>query len=95
LRLSVRDNGNGIDGEKIKAKAIEKKLIAGDENLTAQETIDLIFTPEFSTKSAVTEISGRGVGLDAVKFAVEEAGGKVTVKSDGEKGTAFEIFLPH
>ena len=63
--------------------------------MTAQQTIDLIFTPEFSTKSAVTEISGRGVGLDAVKFAVEKTGGKITVKSDTEKGTTFEIFLPH
>lgn len=94
-RLTVADDGRGIDIEKIKAKAIEKNLVSADENLTDQETIDLIFKPEFSTKSTVTEISGRGVGLDAVKFAVEKAGGAITVKTQSGKGTTFEVFLPH
>ena len=92
-RLTVSDDGRGIDLGKIKAKAIKEKLIA-DELLTERETIDLIFLPEFSTKLAVTEISGRGVGLDAVKSAIEKDGGRINVKSRSGKGTTFEIFLP-
>jgi len=92
-RLIVSDDGRGIDVEKIKAKAIEEKLITSDF-LNERETIDLIFLPEFSTKSLVTETSGRGVGLDAVKSAVEKSGGKIKVESRRGRGTTFEIFLP-
>ena len=92
--LLVSDDGRGIDSDVIKAKAIEKNLISGDENLSEQETIQLIFLPEFSTKSDVTEISGRGVGLDAVKYAVEKHGGKISVVTEKGNGTTFEIFLP-
>lgn len=93
-RLIVSDDGRGIDAEKIKVQAIEKNLVAADTILTEQELIDLIFAPEFSTKSVVTEISGRGIGLDAVKSAVEKTGGKISVKTEIGKGTTFEIFLP-
>ncbi|MDQ3320972.1 MAG: ATP-binding protein [Acidobacteriota bacterium] len=94
LYLKVSDDGRGIDAEKIRAKAIEKNLIQTNENLPEQALRDLIFAPEFSTAEKLTEISGRGVGLDAVKDAVEKTGGKITVKSEKEKGTTFEIFLP-
>jgi len=94
LNLSVSDNGRGIDLEKVKAKAVEKNLISVDKKLNEQETLDLIFLPEFSTASKLTEISGRGIGLDAVKDAVETANGKINVKSQAGKGTTFEIFLP-
>ena len=94
LRLLVSDDGSGIDWDDIKAKAVEKKLISGDVILTEQETLDLIFLPELSTKSAVTEISGRGIGLDAVKFAIEKAGGVINVGSRSGKGTVFDIILP-
>lgn len=94
LRLIVSDNGRGIIRDEIKAAAVEKNLISRDKILTEQETLDLIFLSEFSTKSVVTEISGRGVGLDAVKFAVEKAGGTINVKSRNGKGTVFEIVLP-
>lgn len=94
FRLIVADDGRGIDTKKIKAKAIEKKLIA-DVNLTERETLDLIFLPEFSTKSAVTEISGRGIGLDAVKNAVERANGKIAVETRKGKGATFDIFFPN
>ena len=94
LRLSVSDDGRGIDSEKIKAKAVEKYLVSAAENLTEQETLDLIFLPEFPTASKLTEISGRGIGLDAVKTAVEARGGKINVKSQSGKGTTFEIYLP-
>ena len=92
-RLTVSDDGRGIDLEKIKTKAIKEKLFA-DEILTERETIDLIFLPEFSTKQSVTETSGRGVGLDAVKSAVEKSGGKIKVESRRGRGATFEIFLP-
>jgi len=62
--------------------------------LTKQATLNLIFQSEFSTASKITEISGRGIGLDAVKDAVEKADGKISVKSRSGKGTTFEIFLP-
>lgn len=93
LRLIVSDDGRGINAEEIKAVAVKKNLISAGKTLTEQKAIDLIFLPEFSTKSAVTEISGRGVGLDAVKFAVEKAGGAVKVTSRNGKGTSFEIVL--
>jgi signal transduction histidine kinase len=94
LKLSVADDGRGIDAEKIKAKAVEKNLISADKNLSEQEALDLIFQPEFSTASKLTEISGRGIGLDAVKIAIEAEGGKISVKTESGKGTTFEIFLP-
>ncbi len=93
LHIAVADNGRGIEAEKIKAKALEKKL-TGVENLSDAEIINLIFQPEFSTKSSSDEISGRGVGLDAVKYAVEKVGGKITVATEKGIGTTFEIILP-
>lgn len=93
-RLTIADDGSGIDAEKIKARAVEKNLISDDAFLTEKETIDLIFLPEFSTKNAVTDISGRGIGLDAVKYLVEKAGGQISVESRKGKGAMFEFFLP-
>lgn len=95
LHLSISDDGRGIDADQIKVKAVERKLISGDESLSEQEIFDLIFQPEFSTAAQLTEISGRGIGLDAVKNAVEKAGGKIFVESAANEGTTFEIFLPH
>lgn len=94
LRLTVSDDGRGISADEVKAAAVKKNLISADKILTEQEAIDLIFLPQFSIKSAASEMSGRGVGLDAVKFAVEEAGGKISVTSRTGKGTSFEIVLP-
>ena len=93
-RLIFSDDGSGIDLEKVKAKAIEKNLISADTVLTEQATLCLIFQSEFSTSQELTEISGRGIGLDAVKDAVEKADGIISVKSQSGKGTTFEIFLP-
>ncbi len=92
-RLIVSDNGRGIDLEKIKEKAIAGNFIT-DAPLTEQETINLIFLPEFSTKSSVTEISGRGIGLDSVRSAVEKVGGTINVESSNGRGTTFEVVLP-
>ncbi len=94
LKLIVSDNGRGIDSEKIKAKAVEKNLISDGKNLSEQETLGLIFLPEFSTASRLTEISGRGIGLDAVKVAVEAAGGRINVERQKVQGETFEISLP-
>jgi len=95
FRLTVADNGRGIDLERVKAKAVEKNLISADEILNEREAFDLIFLPEFSTASKLTEISGRGIGLDAVKHQIEKAGGKISVETRAGKGTQFEMFLPN
>lgn len=92
--LTVADDGRGIDAKKIKAGAVEKKLIENGADLSEQAALELIFTPGFSTRDNLTEISGRGVGLDAAKAAVEKYGGKITVKSRVGFGTIFEISLP-
>jgi len=94
LHLTVSDDGNGIDLSAVKARATAKNLLSADTILNERETIDLIFLPEFSTKSIVTETSGRGIGLDAVKMAITEVGGTINATSERGKGTTFEIVLP-
>lgn len=94
LILKVEDDGRGIDLEKIREKAVEKNLISAENESSEAVLLDLIFQPEFSTAKKLTEISGRGVGLDAVKTAVENAGGKISIKSRKDVGTTFEISLP-
>lgn len=93
--LTIKDDGEGIDAEKILAAAAEKQIVSGSENLTREEIINLIFESGFSTARQVSEVSGRGVGLDAVKNLIENAGGRISVKSEKGKGTTFEIFLPN
>ena len=94
INLILSDDGKGIDLYVIRAKAIEQRLILSDTNLSEQETLDLIFLPGFSTAEKVTEISGRGVGLDSVQNLVVNAKGTISVESQEGKGTVFEIFLP-
>ena len=94
LFLAVADDGAGIDSRKVRKRAIEKNLISDDDLLNEQETLALIFAPGLSTAPRVTEISGRGVGLDAVKSAVEKMNGKISVKKRKTNGTIFEIFVP-
>ena len=94
LYLSVADDGQGINLQKVRARAVAKNLISDDDLLNDEEMIELIFAPELSTAASVTEISGRGVGLDAVKSAVEKMNGKISVRNRKSKGTVFEIFLP-
>lgn len=91
--LRVSDDGRGIDAEKVRRTAVEKNLLAADAPLSETEVLNLIFAHGFSTGAAVSEISGRGVGLDAVKSSVETAGGEIRVESEPGKGTTFEIFL--
>ncbi|MCD9189054.1 MAG: ATP-binding protein [Pyrinomonadaceae bacterium] len=94
LILRVSDNGKGLDLSQIRAKAIEKNMIAENVDLSAEELKNFIFQPDFSTAETISEISGRGIGLDAVKNLVENANGKISVESVEKTGTAFEIFLP-
>ncbi len=94
FRLVVADDGRGIDAGKIRLKAIERNLISGDKSLSEQALLELIFKPEFSTAETLTEISGRGIGLDAVKDSIEKAGGEIDVESRKGNGTTFEILLP-
>ncbi len=93
--IEVEDDGKGINLEKVKQKAIEKGLLKEDQiDLSDQEIIDFLFMPSFSTKDKVTNLSGRGVGLDVVKTKIEQLGGMVEVKTQKGKGTKFVIRLP-
>ena len=94
LHLTFADDGNGVDLAAIRLRAVEKDLISDDDLLSDEQTLELIFVPELSTLETATEISGRGIGLDAVKDTVEKIYGKISVKSRKTLGTTFEIFLP-
>ncbi len=94
LIIEVQDDGKGIDGELLKRKAIEKNIIHKDSAISENEAINLIFHPGFSTKSEITEVSGRGVGMDVVKTNIEKMQGKVHVRTKKGAGTTFEIVLP-
>jgi two-component system chemotaxis sensor kinase CheA len=93
VRLKVSDDGRGIDLEKVRRRAVEKNLISADADLSEPEILNLIFAHGFSTSENVSEISGRGVGLDVVKDLTEKAGGELRVKSESGRGTTFEILL--
>ena len=92
--IDVVDDGGGIDVEKVKAKAISKGLIHPSKVLTDQEAAQLIFIPGFSTAEKITNVSGRGVGLDVVKTMIEKLNGTVNVTTEKGKGSKFSIRLP-
>ncbi|PYG89841.1 two-component system chemotaxis sensor kinase CheA [Ruminiclostridium sufflavum DSM 19573] len=94
--IEVSDDGQGINTEKTKAKAVEKGIITREEAaaMTQQEAIELLFRPSFSTADKVTGLSGRGVGLDVVKTKIEQVGGTVEVETQKNKGSSFIIKLP-
>jgi two-component system chemotaxis sensor kinase CheA len=94
--IEVEDDGRGIDPEKVKKKAIERGIISPDEaeNLSKREIYELLFRPGFSTAEKVTDVSGRGVGLDVVKAVIEQLGGSIEVQSEIGKGTKFVLRLP-
>ena len=91
--IQIEDDGRGIDPEKIKKKAIEKGLITNDDNLRERDIYDLIFYPGFSLATKITEVSGRGVGMDIVRKKINELRGEVEVSSEIGKGTIFTIKL--
>ena len=92
--IDIADDGAGIDGMRVRQKAIERGLIHPDKLLTEQESFQLIFLPGFSTSEKITNVSGRGVGLDVVKTMIEKLNGTVVVNSVSGKGTTFSIKLP-
>ena len=94
--IEVRDDGNGIDTESVKRKAIERGQITPEQalNMSEKEIIDLLFQPSFSTAEKVTDVSGRGVGLDVVKSKIEALSGEVEVKSSLGEGSTWIIRLP-
>jgi len=94
--IEVRDDGNGIDTEKVKKKALEKGVITQEqsETMTEKEIVDLLFKPSFSTADKISDVSGRGVGLDVVRSKIEALGGDIEVRSTYGEGSAFIIRLP-
>ncbi len=92
--IEAGDDGRGIDVEAVRKKAVERELIHPSKNLTSAEAYSLIFEPGFTTATKVTNISGRGVGLDVVKRQVDKLSGTVNVQSELGKGTTFIIRLP-
>lgn len=96
VTIEVSDDGNGIDSEKILNKAIVKGLVAQEKaaTLSKRQILNLIFLPGFSTAEQVTNISGRGVGMDVVKSNIEKIGGSVDIHSTAGEGTSFKLKIP-
>lgn len=92
--LEIKDDGKGLNIERILAKAKAIGLVAADAELSEQESYKLIFASGFSTKDAVTALSGRGVGMDVVKTQVEQVKGSIEVQSKEGQGSTFRIVLP-
>ncbi len=92
--IAVTDDGKGMDLQKIRNKAIDRGLINADEQLSEKEILDLIFLPGFSTSEKVTNISGRGVGMDVVKRKISDIRGTVSVSTEKDEGTTITIKLP-
>lgn len=92
--LQISDDGAGIDPEKIRQKAIEKDLISPGQEMSKEEILELIFLPGFSTAALVTDVSGRGVGMDVVKKHINDIRGEVSIDSQLGEGTCITIRLP-
>jgi chemosensory pili system protein ChpA (sensor histidine kinase/response regulator) len=92
--VAVADDGAGLDLERLRAKALEKGLVAADQPLTEAEQVQLVFMPGISTAESVTELAGRGVGLDVVRTEIQALGGRLEVTSARGRGTTFTISLP-
>lgn len=94
--IEIADDGAGVDIESVREKAIQKEIVSLEQiqTMTDEEVIQLLFLPSFSTSEKVTEISGRGVGLDVVKSKIESLGGSVHAKSKLREGSCFTIRLP-
>jgi two-component system chemotaxis sensor kinase CheA len=92
--VEISDDGRGLDRDKITQKAVAKGLIQSSQNLSESEIVTFIFQPGFSTADKVTDLSGRGVGLDVVRRAVETLRGRVDVSSEFGKGCTFTVRLP-
>ncbi len=94
ILLKIKDDGRGIDKEKVLKLAIEKRLIPPTNEITEERAWQIVFTPGFTTSQFVSEISGRGVGLEAVEAIIKKMNGEIRVHSTFGRGTEFEIYLP-
>ncbi|OUR74649.1 chemotaxis protein CheA, partial [Marinomonas sp. 42_23_T18] len=96
ILLSIEDDGAGMDADKLRLKAVEKGLMDTDaaERLSDDEAFNLIFAPGFSTKVEITDVSGRGVGMDVVKTKISQLNGTLDIKSVLGKGSRFSIKVP-
>ena len=92
--IEIIDDGAGLDRDKIKAKAIQNGIISEDEVITDDKIYELIFSPGFSTADVVSDVSGRGVGMDVVRRNIRDLGGTVEVSSESGVGSTFTIRLP-
>jgi two-component system chemotaxis sensor kinase CheA len=94
--IEVSDDGHGIDVEKVRQRALSQGLLTEEEatRLTQAETLDMIFRPGFSTAEEITELSGRGVGLDVVQSVLERLKGTVQIETEAGRGTTFRLRLP-
>lgn len=94
IAIIISDDGRGMDPQQIRTKAIEKQLISSNDLLSTPEIFDLIFQPGFSTAESITEVSGRGVGMDVVRGHIANLRGRVEVQSTLGEGSQFTIRLP-
>jgi two-component system chemotaxis sensor kinase CheA len=94
ILIEIADDGAGINRERVREKAIEKNLITEDMQLTDADIDGLLFMPGFSTASEISNLSGRGVGMDVVKSSIQSLGGRITISSTEGEGTTFSISLP-
>lgn len=92
--IQLSDDGKGMDPDKIFKKAVEKGLVSANAKLSKKDTLNLIFASGFSTAEKVSDVSGRGVGMDVVKSKIAEIRGEVTIDSEVDKGTTFTLDLP-
>jgi Chemotaxis protein histidine kinase and related kinases len=92
--IEVSDDGAGINRERVRAKAVERGLIPTDAQLTDGDIDNLLFLPGFSTAQEISNLSGRGVGMDVVKSSIQALGGRIAITSQEGKGTTFSISLP-
>ncbi len=94
--LIIADDGKGMSAERIRAKAVEKGLISEEEanTLDERQSLNLIFLPGFSTKTQISDVSGRGVGMDVVKTNIQKLNGSIDIRSEPGKGSVFIISLP-
>lgn len=92
--IEIADDGAGINRERVRGKAVENGLISAEANLTDEEIDNLIFHPGFSTAEQLSDISGRGVGMDVVKRSIQALGGRITIASTPGKGSVFTLSLP-
>ena len=94
ILIELQDDGAGINRERVRQKAIDNDLIAADANLTDEEIDNLIFAPGFSTADKISDISGRGVGMDVVKRSIQALGGRISISSRPGHGSTFTMSLP-